>query len=100
MTELNPQIAKRLRIHAESPSLLRSVLCLSPQYVEKEKGFVKREGLRLNELPEGEQLITLLRMKKVVAFDSAYLTNLEKLLTPNSDSAAIADANEKDSNNE
>lgn len=93
MVELNPQIGKRLRIHAESAPLLRSVLCLSPNYVEKEKGLVKREGLRLSDLPKGEQLITLLRMKKLVPFDPAYLENLEKLVEP----ASLADSSTEES---
>ena len=100
MNELNPQIGKRLQVRASSPPLLRSVLCLSPDYVEKEAGLVKKEGLQLNSLPKGEQLITLLRMKKLVEFDPAFLENLETLVESTQAELPLAHAVESEESDE
>ena len=80
MVELNPQIGKRLKTHLISEAFLTSVLCFRPGYVEKEPGIVLREGLKLNERPKGQQLLTLFRTKKLLEFKPEYLKSLENLL--------------------
>ncbi len=80
MNELNPQIGNRLRIHLRSKPFLTSILCFRPEYVEKEPGLLVREGLKLNEQPKGQQLLTLFRTKRLHKFDPKYLESVAELL--------------------
>jgi ABC-type phosphate/phosphonate transport system substrate-binding protein len=79
MGELNPQLQRDLMVIAEAPPRPGSVIALR-------KGLppLHREALReilgsLDHDSQGQQLLTIFRMSRLVAFRPEYLTSLEKL---------------------
>lgn len=79
MGELNPQLNRELTVLAESPPRPGSVIV-----VRRGLPPLHREALRdiletLDKSPQGQQLLTLFRMSRLVPFNPDFLEPLEKL---------------------
>jgi phosphonate transport system substrate-binding protein len=79
MGELNPQLNRELTVLAESPPRSGSVIAvrkgLSPPHREILRDILEN----LDHTPQGQQLLTLFRMSRLVPFHPDYLEPLEKL---------------------
>lgn len=79
IAQLNPQLSKQLKILHESPALLASISCLHNNMDEKTKEFILGFAENLSEDSEGQQYLTIFRMKKTFRYKPEYLHNIEKL---------------------
>ncbi len=80
MAELNPQLERKLTVFAASPPLLTSVMCVRDGFREINPGTIVKVGTGLHHRPDGSQILTLMRVEKLVEFQPAQLTSLEELL--------------------
>jgi hypothetical protein len=81
LAELNPQIETRLHRVLVSEPLLTSVICVREGYPEEDRKIILRVSEKLHERPEGEQILTLMRVERLVRFEPEYLASLEKLIS-------------------
>lgn len=81
MVELNPQLEKDLTYFAVSPEFLTTIICISKKMGDDI--FLKqiRNSIRdLNLEPNGQQILTIFKINKLVPFEPIYLENVERLL--------------------
>jgi len=79
VAELNPQLNESLHRVAVSDPFTSSVICMSaksdPELVEA----IKRNIIKLDSSPSGQQILNLLSSKKYCTFDEKYLEGVLKL---------------------
>ena len=80
MAELNPQLERKLTVAAASEPLLTTVMCLSEEFQEINPGTIERIGVQLHERPDGSQILTLMRVGRLVKFEPHLSKSLETLL--------------------
>jgi hypothetical protein len=78
--ELNPQIGKMLKAHFISEPMLMSLLSLRAGYVESSPGHTVKVSTNLHNYPGGEQILTLMRVKKILEFKEEYIKNTRDLV--------------------
>jgi ABC-type phosphate/phosphonate transport system substrate-binding protein len=79
MKELNPQVGQELVAIAQSPGYPQGIVCVRKGFAEKYPGFVKHMFL-VHNLSEGRQILTLMKINKLVPYEPAYLKTTEALL--------------------
>jgi ABC-type phosphate/phosphonate transport system substrate-binding protein len=80
ISELNPQIGSELLVLERSPELLRHILCFRVDYDPAMKKDLRETLPQIHNLPEGRQMLTLLKTDCIVPYDPASIHPLEKLL--------------------
>lgn len=80
MVELNPQLGRQLTVVAASEPLLTTVMCVSGEFREIRSGLIEEVGSRLHERPDGSQILTLMRVEKLVPFRPELIASLERLI--------------------
>jgi phosphonate transport system substrate-binding protein len=79
MTELNPQLSQEIAVIALSAGYIRGVVCMSTSFHEKYGGLVE-EILSIHAEAQGKQILTLIKVNRMVPFESSYLETVEALL--------------------
>jgi ABC-type phosphate/phosphonate transport system substrate-binding protein len=81
MCELNPQVAKRLRILAVSEPLTDSITFLSygPWDSPRQRPDMMESLRDLHTTPEGQQILTLFRINRMAPFEPAFLDGIRAL---------------------
>lgn len=69
MTELNPQIKQKLTILARSPGFANLILCTTKQIDPLDKQRVFDEAMAMNESADGQQVLTIVQMKRIFRFE-------------------------------
>jgi phosphonate transport system substrate-binding protein len=81
MCELNPQIAKKLCILADSPGLINSISCFTGDFTNMEhKNFAIEYAQKLSSFPGGKQIMTLTNTQQITPFKEEYLENTFKVI--------------------
>ena len=80
--ELNPQVGQELAVLAQSPGFPQGVICMRKGLAEKYRPFVE-EMYTLHNQSQGKQILTLMKIKKLLPFQAAYLQTTEALLAEN-----------------
>ena len=78
MQELNPQLARQLRVLTNSSCLPESVICLHKSYNE-DREEVLRGLAELHTEPRGQQLLLIFKIDKLVPFKPEHLDTLREL---------------------
>jgi ABC-type phosphate/phosphonate transport system substrate-binding protein len=80
MVELNPQIGEETRIIARSESYYGGHMFWNAKLPEEVRRDILRQLVTLHEFPEGQQILTLFGVKRMVAIDrERHLAPVEKL---------------------
>ena len=79
IVDLNPQVGAELNIIAQSPKLLRGVVCFRTNYEEKLKNIVIAILEKLHEQPDGQQILMVMREERLLPFRSEYLETSREL---------------------
>jgi phosphonate transport system substrate-binding protein len=77
--EMNPQVGMELMVLAQSPDLAGGVIVFRPTYEEKHKELMMEVLEKLEEDPQGKQLLKLFRMSRLHPFKPEYLMTVETL---------------------
>jgi ABC-type phosphate/phosphonate transport system substrate-binding protein len=78
MGELNPQLRKELKTLATSPPFLSAVVCLRTDYEPKLKSALIESLETLHQYPHGQQIMTILKIDKLIPFEWMMLDNTKK----------------------
>ena len=78
--ELNPQIRNKTHIIRKSVNLLHSVFCLTGKFTPEEKKRFISSVFKIQETPDGEQIMNLFKRTKLIEFKQEYLENIEELI--------------------
>lgn len=79
MKEMNPQLGKELIPIASSPEFARGIICIRQDVLKKHKWLVD-EMLSIHNKPQGKQILTLMKIGKLIAFEPDHLATAEALL--------------------
>jgi ABC-type phosphate/phosphonate transport system substrate-binding protein len=82
MKELNPQVGQELVSLAHSPGFPQGVVCMRKGLAEKYGGFVE-EMFSIHKRTQGKQILTLMKIKKLIPFSPANLETTEALVAEN-----------------
>ncbi len=85
MAELNPQLDRELVILNESPPRPSSIIAVRKGLSARHRQNVEEMLGTLDQTPQGEQLLTLFRMNRLVPFRPEYLVPLERLFREHKD---------------
>ena len=81
MTELNPQLAEELRIIETSPGFCQVVVCGRKDVYESTLNrYLEESILSLGNDPDGQQLLMLFHVDRLVPFDPVYLESVAELM--------------------
>ena len=81
MKELNPQIGEKLTYMLKSPKYVWAILCYTKTFKDtKDRKKFYTSALNVQELISGKQLLTLLKIEKLVPCQNEYLNNYKTLL--------------------
>jgi phosphonate transport system substrate-binding protein len=81
MNELNPQIGERIEALASSPSYLIAVICFSKNFSnELHKKYFMESALGIHKTVSGKQLMTVMKIDKLVPYKDEYLNTYIELL--------------------
>ena len=81
MTELNPQVGKRLKILEASPDLIQTVTAFTKNFKNEEhRKLIIKAAEQLNSYPGGKQLLTLMNTDQVISFRKEYTDNVNTLI--------------------
>ncbi len=72
-TELNPQVGKQLAVIRSSPPILPSILCIRRAFSSDERGEIIRALDGLHEDTQGQQVLLLFRIDKLIRFTASDL---------------------------
>lgn len=78
--ELNPQLGRELKVIALSPGYVLYVCCFRPEFRQDFKRDVIEHTSKLHELPEGQQILLLFNIKKLIPFKAKDINSVESLL--------------------
>jgi len=78
-TEMNPQINRELAVIASKGKLAQGIIAVDRRLPEETKERMKQAFLTLHETPDGEQLLMLFKVKKLIPIPSGYLKGTEDL---------------------
>ncbi len=79
MTELNPQIGRELMAIARVDGLSQGIIAVDRRLPEATREKIRQAFLTLHQTPEGEQLLMLFKVRKLVPFPDGYLKATESL---------------------
>ncbi len=82
MKELNPQVGQELVALAQSSGFPQGIVCMRKGLAEKYDAFVE-EMFSVHNRSQGKQILTLMRIKKLVPFMPKNLETTEALLAEN-----------------
>jgi ABC-type phosphate/phosphonate transport system substrate-binding protein len=85
MGELNPQVSKELVPLFAGPGIPGGVTFLRGDLNEQEKKDIIKTLTSMHTTPQGKQLLTFFRKKRLVPFRSEYLRAIEALMQENQD---------------
>jgi hypothetical protein len=77
--ELNPQIKEQLTIQERSPGYVTMLICATTRLEDWARDMVIKETERMHTYPDGQQILTIMQMKRFFDFKSQYLEATEKL---------------------
>ena len=77
--ELNPQISRELTIISRKGKLSQGIIAVDRRLSEERKEKLRQAFLTLHQTPEGQQLLMLFKVRKLVAFAPAYMKGTEAL---------------------
>ncbi len=81
MIEINPQVGKNLKILLASPYFIEGLSCYSKDFMKRKiKNNMVESITNIDKYPSGEQIYTLLRVKKLLSFKEEYLNTAKELL--------------------
>ncbi len=79
MVELNPQVGRELRIIQESAQLLAGVVCVRDDMLPDDRETILDTLENIHAEPEGEQLLMILQIDRLVPFDLVHLQTTRAL---------------------
>jgi ABC-type phosphate/phosphonate transport system substrate-binding protein len=82
--ELNPQINRELMIISRKGKLSQGVIAVDRRLSEESKEKLRQAFLTLHQTPEGQQLLMLFKVRKLVPFIPGYLKATEALYAEHS----------------
>ncbi len=77
--EMNPQVGRELRVLAQSADIAGGVVAFRSSYGATNKEKITRMLEKLDEDPQGRQLLKLFRLSRLVPFRAEYLKTVEDL---------------------
>jgi len=77
--ELNPQISKEITIISRKGKLSQGIIAVDRRLSEETKEKLRQAFLTLHQSPEGQQLLMLFKVRKLVAFVPGYMKGTEAL---------------------
>jgi phosphonate transport system substrate-binding protein len=77
--ELNPQINRELKIIASKGKLAQGIIAVDRRLSEETKERIRLAFLTLHQTADGEQLLMLFKVKKLIPIPSGYLRETEAL---------------------
>jgi len=80
MTELNPQVGRELVPIASSPPVISSIGVLRKDYYDKHGAYLTEELTRLQDDPQGKQILTLFRTGRLVPYLPEHVATVEAML--------------------
>lgn len=80
MAELNPQLRSQMRVVEETVPMATGVICIRRGCDPRQREQLMEILNTLDQTVEGQQLLTLFRMSRLVPFRNAYLTSSEVFL--------------------
>lgn len=85
MVELNPQVGKKLMPIVASPGIPGGIVCVRRDLDEQDKKTITDTITSMHTNPQGKQLLTFFRKKKLVPFKVEYLSAIEDLVKEHRD---------------
>jgi ABC-type phosphate/phosphonate transport system substrate-binding protein len=73
MVEMNPQLARDLKVIAQSPGYPICVICIRKDYDPLYRDVLMDGLSQLHLEPRGQQILTLFKVTKLIPFDKAYM---------------------------
>jgi hypothetical protein len=81
MSELNPQIKKKLVIVAKSPGMLSTVTSFIKDFKNQtHKKLIVEVSQKINSYPSGKQIMTLTNTQQIALFKEDYLNNVKTII--------------------
>jgi ABC-type phosphate/phosphonate transport system substrate-binding protein len=80
MTELNPQVARKLKVVASSPTMLDTVGILRKGYDQSWKAPLTKSALELHRTTRGKQILLLFKMDRLIRSTPADLRSVQALI--------------------
>jgi phosphonate transport system substrate-binding protein len=77
--EMNPQISRELTIISRKGKLAQGVIAIDRRLSEEYREKIRQAFLSLHKTPEGEQLLMLFKVRKLVPFVPGYLNGTDTL---------------------
>jgi phosphonate transport system substrate-binding protein len=77
--ELNPQINKELKIIASKGKLAQGIVAIDRRIIGEQRDRIRQAFLNLHQTADGEQLLMLFKVKKLIPIPSGYLRETEAL---------------------
>jgi phosphonate transport system substrate-binding protein len=77
--EMNPQISRDLTIIASKGKLAQGIIAVDRRLSEETEERIRQAFLNLHKTPDGEQLLLLFKVKKLIPIPSGYLRETEAL---------------------
>jgi ABC-type phosphate/phosphonate transport system substrate-binding protein len=82
--ELNPQISSDLKIISRKGKLSQGIIAVDRRLSEESKERVRQAFLTLHQTPDGQQLLMLFKVRKLVPYVAGYLKGTEALYAEHS----------------
>ncbi len=80
MVELNPQLGENLTALKTSPGFCRVLICFSQDILERFGGLLGESLLSLHGEPQGQQILTLFHIDRLVPFEPSHLNSVVELV--------------------
>jgi ABC-type phosphate/phosphonate transport system substrate-binding protein len=80
LVELNPQVGADLRVLDTSPGISLGIVCLRRGLSADHRLRIEKALSRLHTNPQGQQLLTLFQVDRLVPYDRAHTAGLERLV--------------------
>ena len=80
LVDLNPQIIRDLRIMHESPGFIFYISCFRKDYSQETRKHFRDTAFELHKNPEGQQILTLFHLEKVMPFKHVDLESLKTII--------------------
>jgi phosphonate transport system substrate-binding protein len=77
--ELNPQINRELTVIASRGKLAQGIIAVDRRLPEETRERIRQAFLTLHQTPDGEQLLMLFKVRKLIPIPSGYLRETEAL---------------------
>jgi hypothetical protein len=81
MVSLNPQLGRELTILVESPNFVKAIIGINKkQRTEEYRKLIEESLAELHQEPNGQQLLSIFRLEKLVPFKTEHLSSIKELL--------------------